>query len=172
MIKLFELDNGKIVPTEHCYTINFLKNIMDEYPDDYLKIYTYLFYMTYPYPDHNPYFNHDHAEKDENIMRDIGGTFDPDEKPIAKALIGLRRMYQTPITRAYDGISAMMDKIAVYLKDQPITNGRDGNGLFILNASIKFDAIRKSFKGTHDDLLEEQTGRARGGSQLAYDEQL
>lgn len=170
MIKLFELDNGKIIPTEHCYTINFLKDIMEHYPDKYLKIYTYLFYMTYPYPDHNPYFNHEHEEREENIMRDIEADFDPDEKYIAKAQIGLRRMYETPITRAYDGISSMLDKIAIYLRDKPITEGRDGNGQFIMNAATKFDGIRKSFKGTHDDLVEEQTGRARGGSQLAYDE--
>ena len=57
MIKLFDIQNEKIVPTEHCYTLSFLKNIMDEYPDEYLTIFSYLIYMTCPNEDLNPYFN-------------------------------------------------------------------------------------------------------------------
>ena len=46
MVRLFDIQNEKIVPTEHCYTIKFLKDIMNEYNenDEYLKIYCYLFY--------------------------------------------------------------------------------------------------------------------------------
>ncbi len=42
--KLFDIQNGTVVPTEHCYTLRTLKNIMEKYPDNYLKIYQYLFY--------------------------------------------------------------------------------------------------------------------------------
>ena len=35
--KLFDIQNGKVVPTEHCYTLKSLKDIMDNYPDDHLK---------------------------------------------------------------------------------------------------------------------------------------
>ena len=41
--KLFDIQNGKVVPTEHCYTLKSLKDIMDNYPEDHLKIYQYLF---------------------------------------------------------------------------------------------------------------------------------
>ena len=37
--KLFDIQNGKVVPTEHCYALKSLKDVMDNYPDDYLKIY-------------------------------------------------------------------------------------------------------------------------------------
>ena len=42
--KLFDIQGGKLVPTEHCYTINWLKDIMDEYKEEYeyLKVYMYL----------------------------------------------------------------------------------------------------------------------------------
>ena len=43
MIRLFDLQNGQVIPTEHCYTIGYLKDIMDEYPDDYISIYAFLF---------------------------------------------------------------------------------------------------------------------------------
>ena len=38
---------------------------MDNYPDDYLKIYQYLFYMTCPNPDMNPFFHTPEHEKEE-----------------------------------------------------------------------------------------------------------
>ncbi len=52
-IKLFDIENGVVIPTEHCYTLSTLKDLMDKYPDDYLKVYQYLFYMTCPNPDLN-----------------------------------------------------------------------------------------------------------------------
>jgi hypothetical protein len=42
IVKLFDIQNGKVIPTEHCYTLKALKDIMDNYPDDYLKVYLYL----------------------------------------------------------------------------------------------------------------------------------
>jgi hypothetical protein len=44
--KLFDVQNGVVIPSEHCYTLKSLKDIMDNYPDDYLKIYLYLFYYS------------------------------------------------------------------------------------------------------------------------------
>jgi len=57
IVKLFDVQNNSVIVTEHCYTLNFLKEIMDEYPDTHMPIYTYLFYMTCPDPDLNPFFN-------------------------------------------------------------------------------------------------------------------
>ena len=36
IIKLFDIQNGKVIPTEHCYTLKTLKNIMDKYSEDFL----------------------------------------------------------------------------------------------------------------------------------------
>ena len=43
LIKLFDIQNGKVVPTEHCYTLKSLKTIMDKYPKTYLSIYVFLY---------------------------------------------------------------------------------------------------------------------------------
>ncbi|MFW9818130.1 MAG: hypothetical protein ACFFE5_00855, partial [Candidatus Thorarchaeota archaeon] len=56
MIRLFEIDGNNIIPTEHCHSIKWLKAIMENYPDNYINVYTYLFYMTCPNQE-NPYFN-------------------------------------------------------------------------------------------------------------------
>ena len=33
--RLFDVQNGVVVPTEHCYTLKALKDVMDNYPEDY-----------------------------------------------------------------------------------------------------------------------------------------
>ena len=65
IVRLFDVQNGKVIPTEHCYTLNFLKDLMEEYPDTYMQVYQYLFYMTCPNPDMNPFFNLPEHEKED-----------------------------------------------------------------------------------------------------------
>ena len=57
IVRLFDIQNDKVVLTEHCYTLPFLKKIKEEYPDTHMQVYQYLFYMTCPNPDMNPFFN-------------------------------------------------------------------------------------------------------------------
>jgi len=170
MIKLFDLQNGKIVPTEHCYTLSFLKDIMDTYPDLHINIYTYLFYMTCPNPDGNPYFNMPEDEKEQIILQDIRAEFSTEDDLIITALAKCKLMYETPTVRAFRGISSMLDRLAIYMEKTPISHGRDGNITALVSAAKNFEGIRSSFKGAYKDLLEEQQSRTRGGGELAYDQ--
>lgn len=171
MIELFTIENGVLVPTVHCYTITYLKNIMDNYPDNYLKIYMYLFYMTCPNPKLNPYFNLSEDEKEETILGDIDSDFSTEDDMIILAKDKCEQLYETTTMRAYKGIARMMDRLARYMHDSEISHGRDGNLTSIINAAAKFDAIRNSFKGVAKDLQDEQgISRRRGGSKGAYDQ--
>src|SRR3954464_15725228 len=114
MIRLFDVQNGKVVPTEHCYTLYFLKNIMKEYPEDYLKIYQYLFYMCCPNPDLNPFFHTLEAEKEELILQEIGAEFSTEDELIQHALEVCTKMYETETSRAYEGIKTALNNMATY----------------------------------------------------------
>lgn len=169
LIKLFDVQNRTVVPTEHCYTLKALKDIMEEYPDDYLKIYQYLFYMTCPNPDMNPFFHTPEVEKESLIMREIEAEFSTEDETIFTALRFCERMYETPTSRAYKGMSSMLDRLAKYMETTQITAGRDGNINSLVAAAKNFDQIRASFKGVYKDLQEEQSSKVRGGQGLAYD---
>jgi len=169
IVRLFDVHNGVVIPTEHCYTLKSLKDIMDEYPEDHLKIYQYLFYMTCPDPDLNPFFYTPEIEKEFLIIRETQGEFSTEDKSIYNALIFCQKMYETPTTRAYRGIASMLDRLARYMETETITAGRDGNINSMINAASKFDQIRTSFKGAYKDLQEEQQSKVRGGQGLAYD---
>lgn len=170
MIRLFDIANGKVVPSEHCYTLKFLKDIMDAYPDEHLSIYAYLFYMTCPNPDLNPFFDVPETEKEEIILREVDADFSTDDDLISNAVKMCEKLYQTPTYRAYMGIKAMLDRLAKYMETTEIEHGRDGNITALVNAAAKFEAIRQSFKGTLRDLEEEQQSQVRGGQNLAYDQ--
>lgn len=170
--KLFDIQNGNIVPTEHCYTIKWLKVIMDNYSDneEYLKVYAYLFYMTYPNPELNPYFNLVDSEKEETILDDIDADFSPEDPEIFGAVDKCREMFSTPTSRAYEGIKGMLDRLALHMKHTQITSGKDSNISQLVQAASKFDQIRQSYKGAFKDLKDELNVHTRGGKQSAYDE--
>lgn len=172
MVRLFDIQNERIVPTEHCYTIKFLKDIMDEYNenDEYLKVYSYLFYMTCLNPDLNPYFNMIENEKEDIILEDVDAEFSTEDPLIRLALDKCEKLYETPTSRAYMGIKKSLDNIATYMANTQITDGRDGNISQIRAVAKDFDAIRQSFKGAFRDLKDEQQSSVRGGKGLAYDQ--
>lgn len=168
--RLFDIKNNKVVPTEHCYTLKFLKDIMDEYPDEFMKIYAYLFYMSCPNPDLNPFFNAVEHEKEELILQEVDAEFTVEDELIIHALKMSKKLYETPTYRAYMGIKAMLDRLARYMETTQIEHGRDGNITALINAAAKFQQIRESFKGAYKDLAEEQQSQVRGGQGLAYDQ--
>lgn len=170
MIELFTVEDKIVRPTVHCHTISWLKRIMDEHPDDHVKVYAYLFYMTCPNEQLNPYFNLPEEDKEQTIMQDIEAQFSSEEDAIIEALEKCHQMYETPTMRAYKGMSSMIERLAKYMNDTPIVHGRDGNINSLLAAAKNFDSIRNSFKGVAKDLQEEQkASRRRGGGQGAYD---
>jgi len=170
MIRLFDVVNNKVVPSEHCYTMLCYKDIMEAYPEDHTKIFAYLFYLSCPNPDLNPFFDVPEVDKEELIRREVGGDFDSDDDLISNALEVTKKLYETPTVRAYMGIKTMLDRLAKYMETTEIEHGRDGNITALINAASKFEAIRQSFKGTLRDLQEEQESTVRGGQNLAYDQ--
>lgn len=170
MIRLFDISNGKVIPTEHCYTLKFLKDIMEGYPEEYLSIYMYLFYMTCPNPDLNPFFDIAEMDKEEIVLKEINGDFSVEDDVIVYGLNMCIRLYQTPTYRAYLGIKIFLDNMAKSMATESLTFGRDGSSPALLRMAEKYDAVRQSFKGVYKDLMEEQQSSVRGGQNLAYDD--
>lgn len=170
MVRIFDIQNGKVVASEHCYTMMCYKDIMDEYPNEHLNIYAYIHYLTCPNPDLNPFFDVPEVDKEEMVRKEVGGEFDADDDKIQYALDVTRKLYETPTSRAYQGIKIALDNMAKIMATEIPTFGRDGSATALLRIAEKFDAVRQSFKGVYRDLQEEQQGSVRGGQDLAYDQ--
>lgn len=170
MVKIFEMENGVIVPTEHCDTLKTLRTIKENY-EDYMQVYLYIFYMTCPNPDMNPFFNVRNDDKEELILKELGDiNFSPEDDNVKAGLELLTELYSTPTLRAYQGIKGAMDRIADYMEEVVVTDGRDGNISSLIAVAAKFDQIRQSYKGAYKELMEEQKSIVRGGQYMAYDQ--
>jgi hypothetical protein len=169
-IRLFDLQNGVIVPTVHCHTLKFLKDVMDLFPEDYLKIYQYYYYMCCPDQLENPFFNFPESTKEETILREIDAEFSPEDDVIRHGLGMCMELYTTPTRNAFLGIKVMLENLSTYMRTATITSGRDGNITALVNTAAKFDQIRESYKGAFKDLQDEQKSTVRGGQTMAYDQ--
>lgn len=169
MIKLLDIENNVVKPTEHCQMITWLKVIQDKFPDNALKIYGYIFYMACPSQE-NPYFNMPAELREDVIIDDLGIDFSLEEDEIIAAVTKATKMYETPTVRAYNGITTMLDNLTEYMSTTQVTAGRDGNINSLLRIAKEFDAIRQSFKGVAKDLQAEQESHVRGGQDLGYDQ--
>lgn len=171
MIRLFDILNGKVVPSEHCYTLKFLKDIMDEYnEEEAVKVYSYLFYMTCPNPELNPFFDVPEQDKEELVLREVDGEFSVEDDVVIAAKKMCEKLYQTPTFRAYQGIKIALDNMATFMATEKPTSGRDGSATALLRIAERFDMVRQSFKGVYKDLQEEQESTVRGGQRLSYDQ--
>ena len=170
IVKLFDVQNSKIVLTEHCYALPFLKKVMDEYPDTHMQVYQYVFYMACPNPDMNPFFNLPEHEKEDIIIEEVQLEESPEDGTIRYALEMCKKLYETPTYRAYVGIKSMLDRLAKYMEVTAIEHGRDGNINSMVNAASNFESIRQSYNGALSDMKQEQESSVRGGAGLAYDQ--
>ena len=170
MIKLFDIENNTVKPTAHCQIIKWLRVIQEKFPDKALKIYAYVFYMSY-HGEENPYFNLQEDIKEDCIIHDLDIDFSLEEDEIIEAVEKATQLYETPTMRAHKSISTLLDRIATFMGTATITTGRDGNLTALAKVAKDFEDIRQSYKGISRDLAEEQAHQVRGGQDLAYDQQ-
>lgn len=167
-IKLFEIEGRVLKPTEHCYMISWLKKIIDIYPEDHVKVFGFIYYISYLGPD-NPYFNIAEEDREEKILRDLQPTFDIESPEILYAIERCKELYATPTMKSYNAIKAMLERLNTYLETTEITDGRDGNVGSMLRIAKEFKHVRESFKGVYEDVQEENKIKTRGSSKLPYD---
>lgn len=171
MIRLLDVENGRVIPTEHCHTIRWLKAIMEAFPDPavYINVYAYVFYMTCPSQE-NPYYNVPEDSREDLVTADVDINFPVEHDVVIEALQKASLMYETPTLRLYQGMKKMIDNLGNYMGTTKIHHGRDGNITALVTASKNVQAIRESFKGVSADLAAEQSTKVRGGKNLGYDQ--
>ena len=169
MIKLLEIENKTVKPTEHCHTIKWLKKIQEVFPDTFIDVYAYIFYMACP-SEENPYYNIPFEMREDLVLSDLKSEIDTEAPEILEAVDKAQTLYETTTARAYNGIKQALDNIAEYMGNTSITDGKDGNIAQIRAMAKDFDSIRQSYKGVAKDLAAEQESHVRGGQNLGYDQ--
>lgn len=169
-IRLFEIEGKTIKASEHCYTIETFRKIMEEYPKDHNKIFAFFHYMCCLNDEENPFANTPEADKEELILNEVGGEFSIDEELIHKGLDLCKKLYSTTTYETYLAIKVMLEKLGNYMKTTTLVDGREGNILSSLRVAKEYDDVCKSFESRYKAFKEENSSFARGGQNMSYDQ--
>jgi hypothetical protein len=174
MIRPFDIEENRIVPTVHCYTIEWLRDIIDCFPSCSDKALSYIFYMTCPYQDLNPMVNIPEIDKPEKIMMhlgiDPGKHFPADDYKIERAITEMRKLYSTPAMEAFLAAKSMLEKLKISFQvEELVWGGKESNGPALIAAMEKLPKLVQAYKDAELKLDQEMSGRSRGNQEQAYD---
>lgn len=171
MIKLFDVNKSKdIIPTEHCYTIKYLKDIIDTYGETNAgKIFAYFHYMHSMNPDENPFYNLPDNEKKEVIVRNvIPPKIDVEDELIEEGLSLVKKLYETANYRLYKSCVKLKDKLAETLSYAYVSLSKEDGNTKELKSAIDLEAAlnertKVAFKEMMDEMgvTESWGGRKR-----------
>ena len=169
-IQLFDVQDGVITITPHCLTLKSLRAVKENFPDNYLRVYLYIFYTTCSDPAMNPFFNMPEGEKEEAIIHELQVNFSLDDPIIAQAIDTCNKLYDTPKKRAYEGMKAMMNNLAVFMRTNRLSTGRDGSLTPMISAGKEYHKLLESYNGIEKE-YQEEIAVTRGKSYVAYDQE-
>lgn len=107
-------------------------------------------------------------DRETIILSDLKPKFDIEDPIITSTIDWCKGMYETPTLRAFLGAKKALDRVADYLADTEITDGKDGSAMTIDRYMSKLSDFRKAYKDAESDLQEEQA-KVRGAAYLRYD---
>lgn len=174
MIKLFDIEDGQLAVTEHCYALPFLKELMDYFPNCYIKVYRYIFYMTCPDDQLNPCRNIPEHEKSTEIMRllevDTEKEFIADDLKIEKAVKECAKLYDDPAMRVYRAAKMMLEKLQGSFEAEELTwGGKDATGPALTSAMEKLPKLLQAYNDAELKMNEVLKARSRGGQNISDD---
>lgn len=160
-MKLFDIDNDRVLVNENVLLIPLFKSIYDKYG---IKGLSFINFMSNP---DSPYSNFELGVKEKVIKEDLELEF-TDCPLIYDGIKKVEEMYSTPINRFYIGQQIMMDRISEYLRTTQLDDSRDGNYNEILKTFEKAEKIRVAFENTKK--ARDKELKTRGNSRKAYDQ--
>lgn len=171
-VKFLELQDGKVVLTEICYTSKTLKEVIRVFKKDknYMKVFNFLFHLYCPDPLRNPFLNVPEHEKEDMLMREFEIDFSLDEDVFELAKKFTEKIFTTPTRRFYLDCKVGLEKQGEYLRETQISTGRDGNDTTYLATLKAVGVINDQFAKVEKAYEAELKASVRGGSERSYDE--
>src|SRR5688500_16705925 len=97
MIKIFEIENDKVVPSIEAFTIPELKSVMKAYEDP-IPALCFLYYKCTP---SSAYSHLSESEKEDVLLQDFAGGYTLEDEVIIKAEQKLNQLMLTPTRNFY-----------------------------------------------------------------------
>lgn len=152
---LLTIENKKVKPSIHCYTIPELKNIIDKYDKRATDMIAYAFYYSCPFKSINPYADFNDDEREEILKKSF--VVFPDNPDVLLAIEVMKKLYETTSMRYFKMNKKNLDDIMDYLETSTITDGKEGNLAERLRIAAQCSKIKVEF-----DELEKNVEAERG----------
>jgi len=125
--------------------------------------------MTCPYDDVNPFTNTLNDIKNNMILKYLGLNSIPNdiEPLVNEAIAFFNNMYDSPLMRVYLSIKNKVDDLATFLNNTTIS---EKNIKDILTTIRSYKDIIEPYKSAYKDVIEERSGKIKGGQMKAYDQ--
>lgn len=169
-VKLFDIRNGKAHITEHCYTITYLKEIIEKYGETVAcKIFTVFQYMADLNPETNPYANIAEDEKLETVVRsvcpDLSVDIDWEDEILQEGIELTRKQFETGTYRAYLAIKTLRDRLTKTIETAQTSVSRDDGNMGELTKALSiFEVMNESARKAFSEFeAENGTVQRKGG---------
>lgn len=165
MIKVFDIEDGKVKINENCLLIPELKALVESYTNP-IPALGYVHFMTAP---DSPYANIPEEDRQQMISEDIGGDFGFEDDVVIAALEKMHKLFETPTMRYYNAIRKSLDMTSAQLSTiNALTFGtKDGNAEMIYkmqsNAGKLIEQFKKLEKIKDEELKTALRGKAQSG---------
>ena len=168
-IGLFEVVNDTVVPGEYTMTEPLFLQLKEKHPQDFLKILSYLFFMTC-WDSRNIYLNVPEEDRAGQILSDLQLDISLEDSNLIKALELCERLYNSSLVNAMKACKEMLDKLATAMRDTvPVMGGKNSNIDDIEKIMTKLPGLMESYNKVRENLKQEQS-RIRGGHKIALDQ--
>jgi hypothetical protein len=165
-MKIFDIQNDKVVLTPNCLLIPAFKTVVEEFPDSFATVLAYVDFMTNP---ESPYADVPEADKEFTVYQALNCDFSLEDEVVIEALKIAEGLYITPTRRFYLDAKIGLEKMGKYLRESSISSGRDGNDSTYLSMLKSLGKITLEF-GQLEKVYKEEVATLRGSQEASYDE--
>ncbi len=167
MKKIFDIVEKKVLVNENILLIPAFKRIVEEYDDRFLDVFTFIYY----YCDYkSPFSDYSTDQKEEKLMElfNPDGIFTLDDQVIIEAVDQYNSLQKTASMELLEGAKIAMHKMAEYLRNVSIIDGRDGNIAQISGILKQMGSTVSSFEELQEQVEKEmEKSTVRGGKHVS-----
>lgn len=164
--EIFKYEDGRLIITAEAFTIKELHDIIKKFD---MNAEPYLSYVDKMTKVGGAYHNMEREEKIETIIYDIVttiGDFDTNEELLAPAIERLTTLRSSPIIAYYEEIQQEVHRSRMWLRDNPITDGKEGNITIRQRMIEKVGITLTNYKAAEKFAMEELEKKMRGKAKL------
>lgn len=171
--KLFDIKDGKVRLTEHCYTIEDFKTIIDTFGEDIAtKIFTVFHYMADLNPDTNPFANVSEVDKLEVVVRatcpNLPIEIDWNDDVFEEGIEFTRTCYETGSYRGYLANKTLRDKLVNTIQTATVSVSKEDGNISELDRALKMlDTVNESTRKAFSEFEAENGSVQRKGGRKA-----